>query len=559
MPASFRPASLGTIPRLVADSAIRHADRSALESENGRLSLDFAALGRIALRSARAFLAAGLAPGDRVAIWAPNSPEWIFAALGLQSVGGVLVPLNTRFKGGEAAYILNTSRARILLSVGEFLGTRYFDLLAQEALPHLERRIDLAEATTAATTPPVESWSDFVAAGERVPEAQARERALAVEPDDLADILFTSGTTGRPKGVMCTHAQVLRGYASWTEVVGLRAGDRYLIVNPFFHAFGYKSGWLACILRGATCLPHAVFDVPTVLGRVARDRISMLPGPPALYQSILMHPDRAKFDLSCLRLAVTGAAAIPVELVRRMREELGFETVVTGYGLTEACGIATMCRSTDDPETIATTAGRAIDDVEVRCVDADGNEVARGEAGEVVVRGYNVMQGYFEDEAGTREAIDAEGWLHTGDVGVMDAHGNLRITDRVKDMFIHGGFNCYPAEIESMLFEHPEIGQAAVIGVPDARMGEVGMAFVVPKPGAKSSPESIIAWCRERMANYKVPRRVAIVDALPMNASGKVQKFVLREQAERATRCERSERETTGTKAATKAATKAGA
>jgi len=263
MTASFRPASLGTIPRLVADSAVRHADRSALESEDGRLKLGFAALGDVALRSARAFLAAGLAPGDRVAIWAPNAPEWIFAALGLQSVGGVLVPLNTRFKGGEAAYILNKSRARILLSVGEFLGTRYFDLLAQEALPHLERRIDLAAAGDSAS--PVESWPDFLAAGERVAEAQARERALAVKPDDLADILFTSGTTGRPKGVMCTHEQVLHGYASWTEVVGLRAGDRYLIVNPFFHAFGYKSGWLACILRGATVGDNAIVGTSTVV------------------------------------------------------------------------------------------------------------------------------------------------------------------------------------------------------------------------------------------------------------------------------------------------------
>jgi len=538
MTAAFRPASTGTIPRLVLDSAIRYANDSAIESEDGRERLSFTQLGEAMLRSTRAFVAAGLQPGDRVAIWAPNRVEWILAAIGLQAAGGVLVPLNTRFKGGEAAYILNKSRARILVTVGEFLGTRYLDLLANESLPHLERRIDLAATVSTSASadaspprPAVTAWPDFVAEGERVPPAEARARAEAVRPDDLADILFTSGTTGRPKGVMCTHEQDLRGFESWTEVIGLRRGDRYLVVNPFFHAFGYKSGWLACILRGATCLPHAVFDVPAVLARVAKDRISMLPGPPALYQSILMHPDRTKYDLSCLRLAVTGAAAIPVELVKRMREELGFETVVTGYGLTEASGIVTMCRADDDPETIATTSGRAIDDVEVRCVDPDGKEVPRGQTGEIVLRGYNVMKGYFEDEAQTRETIDPDGWMHTGDIGTMDARGNLRITDRVKDMFINGGFNCYPAEIESMLFEHPEIGQAAVIGIPDERMGEVGMAFVVPRPGKSPSPEAIVAWCREHMANYKVPRRVAIVDALPPNASGKVQKFLLREQA----------------------------
>jgi acyl-CoA synthetase (AMP-forming)/AMP-acid ligase II len=314
-------------------------------------------------------------------------------------------------------------------------------------------------------------------------------------------------------------------------VIGLREGDRYLIVNPFFHAFGYKAGWLSCIMRGATILPHAVFDVNQVFLRVARERISVLPGPPTIYQSFLAHPERDRHDLSSLRLAVTGAAAIPVELVRRMRDELGFETVITGYGLTEASGIVTMCRHDDDPETIATTSGRAIPGVEVLCVDDAGKEVPRGQPGEVVVRGYNVMRGYFEDAAATAETIDAQGWLHTGDIGVMDARGYLKITDRKKDMFIMGGFNCYPAEIESLLFENPEIAQAAVIGIPDERMGEVGMAFVVPRPGSKPTPEGVMAWCREHMANFKVPRRVEIVDALPINAAGKVQKPLLRERA----------------------------
>jgi acyl-CoA synthetase (AMP-forming)/AMP-acid ligase II len=266
---------------------------------------------------------------------------------------------------------------------------------------------------------------------------------------------------------------------------------------------------------------------------VKRDRISVLPGPPTLYQTILSHPDRQSYDLSSLRLAVTGAAVIPVELVRRMREDLAFETVITGYGLTETCGVVTMCRFDDDPETIAKTSGRAIPGVEVRCVDGAGDEVPRGKPGEIVVRGYNVMRGYFDDPAATAETIDADGWLHTGDIGVMDDRGYIRITDRIKDMFIVGGFNCYPAEIENMLREHPEISQVAVVGVPDERMGEVGMAFVVPAPGETPSPEAIIAWCREHMANYKVPRYVERVDALPMNAMGKVTKFVLREHAKK--------------------------
>jgi acyl-CoA synthetase (AMP-forming)/AMP-acid ligase II len=306
-----------------------------------------------------------------------------------------------------------------------------------------------------------------------------------------------------------------------------------MVVNPFFHSFGYKAGWLACLLRGATVLPHLVFDVSAVLARIARERISVLPGPPSLYQSILAHPECACTDLSSLRLAVTGAAAVPVELVHRMRDELGFETVLTAYGLTECCGLVSLCRPEDDAQTISTTSGRAIPGVEVRCIDDKGVEVPRGEPGEVVVRGYNVMQGYFEDPEETAKTIDADGWLHTGDVAVMDERGYLRITDRIKDLYIYSGFNCYPAEIENLMYGSGLFAQVAVVGVPDERMGEVGVAFVVPAPGKDVSSEAAIAWCRANMANYKVPRRVEIVEALPANASGKVLKYELRERASR--------------------------
>ncbi len=513
-----------TIPRLVLAAAERFGDASALEDEDLRLS--FSELAQQSLEATRAFIAAGLEPGDRVGIWAPNIGEWIVAAIGLQSAGGVLVTLNTRMKGNEASYILRKSGARMLCTVGEFLGTDYAAMLEGQDIPSLEKVISL-RGEAAGTT----SWQDFLAAGSAIPLDEARERAMAVEPDDLSDIIFTSGTTGSPKGVMTAHEQNIRSFEAWSEVVGLREDDRYLIVSPFFHSFGYKAGWLACLMRGSTIIPHLVFDVPQILERIGKERISMLPGAPTIYQSILAHPDRDSFDVSCLRLAVMGAAAIPVELVRRMREELGLETVITGYGLTESCGIVSMCRYDDDPETIANTSGRAIPDVEVRCIDTEGKEVPRGEPGEVVVRGYNVMHGYFDDEAETAETIDAEGWLHTGDIAVMDERGYLRITDRIKDMFIVGGFNCYPAEIENLMFDSGWFEQVAVIGVPDERMGEVGMAFVVPAPGHDLTPEGVVAWCRENMANYKVPRVVEVVDALPTNASGKVTKFVLRDRA----------------------------
>jgi len=519
------PLAAATLPRLVQAAAERWAEASAVEDGAQRLS--FAGLAKAGLRATRALLACGVERGDRIAIWAPNQVEWIVAAIGVHAAGAVLVPLNTRFKGAEAGGVLRRSGARLLFTVSEFLGSKYVELLAREELPKLERIVTLRGEAAGATP-----WRDLLALGEKVCEAEARARADAVCPDDLSDLLFTSGTTGRPKGVMTTHAQNLRTFVSWSGIVGLREGDRYLVVNPFFHSFGYKAGWMSALLRGATVLPQAVFDVPAVLERIEKERVSFLPGPPTLYQSILAHPDRTQRDLSSLRLAATGAAVIPVELVRRMRDELGFDSVITAYGLTESCGVVTMCRADDDPETIATTSGRAIPDVEVLCVDESGREVPRGEPGEVIVRGYNVMQGYFDDEEETRKTIDVAGWLHTGDVGVMDARGYLRITDRIKDMFIVGGFNCYPAEIENQIYGLPGVVQVAVVGIPDERLGEVGMAFVVPAPGAGLTPDSVIAYCRENMANYKVPRRVEIVDALPTNASGKIMRFALREGAD---------------------------
>ena len=518
-----------TTPRLARRSAERFGDAAAIV--DGDVTLSFTGLAAAADAAARAFIASGIEPGERVAIQAPNTWEWVVAALGLQSAGAALVPLNTRYKGREAAYILKRSGAKALVTVAGFLGHDYVEMLrgavdVATELPALRDIVVIRGAAPPGTT----GWYDFLGRAEGVTRAESEARALAVSADDLSDVLFTSGTTGHPKGVMCTHGQTLRVFADWSEVVGLRAGDRYLVVNPFFHAFGYKAGWLSCLLQGATVLPHAVFDAGQVLARVSADGATVLPGPPTLYQSFLAHPELDTFDLSTLRLAVTGAAVIPVSLVVAMRERLGFDTVITGYGLTEACGVATMCRFDDDPETIATTSGRALPGMEVQVVDEAGDEVPRGAPGEVVVRGYNVMKGYLDDPEQTAEAIDPEGWLHTGDIGVMDPRGYLRITDRKKDMFIVGGFNAYPAEIETLMLNHPGVAQVAVVGRPDDRLGEVAVAFVVPR--GEVTPAEVVAWCREEMANFKVPREVVLVEALPTNAIGKVTRYVLRERVQ---------------------------
>ncbi len=515
-----------TIPRVLARAAQLFGEAPALIEEARPLS--FRELEHQALGASAAFMSAGILPGDRVSIWAPNSSAWVVAALGALGAGAVLVPLNTRLKGREAAFILRRSRARLLVTVGEFLGTHYAQLLAPEPLPHLERIVMLGEDAQPGPTP-TQTWSDFQAAGLKVATASVRAAHARVAPADVADILFTSGTTGEPKGVLSSHEQDVRVFRTWSEVVGIRRGDRYLGVNPFFHSFGYKAGWLACLLQGATLYPLAVFEAGRALDCIERERISVLPGPPTLYQSLLAHESLARRDLSSLRLAVTGAASVPPVLITRMRQELKFQSVLTAYGLTESTGVVTVCPHDADDETVATRCGVPIPGVEVRCADAGGLSVPAGEPGEVLVRGYNVMRGYFEDARASAEAIDADGWLHTGDVGVLDERGYLRITDRMKDVFIVGGFNCYPAEIEKLLCEHPAIAQVAVIGVPDERLGEVGKAFVVLRPGAQVSPQGLLAWARENMANYKVPRNVEIVGQLPVNAAGKVQKFALRE------------------------------
>ncbi|KOU77642.1 fatty acid--CoA ligase [Streptomyces sp. MMG1533] len=523
----------GSIPGLVGSAAERYADVEAVV--DGRTRISYGELGARVERAAAACIANGVSPGDRVGIWAPNTVDWIVSALGAVSAGAVLVPLNTRFKGTEAADVLQRSGARMLFVTGTFLGTSYVASLRRAAgegagsgplpgLPALEQVVVLSDDAPA----DFRTWKDFLASGDAVGDAEVRARASAIPGSAPSDIVYTSGTTGRPKGAVISHAQTLRAYEVWSDLAGLRQGDRYLIVNPFFHTFGYKAGVVACLMRGATMIPQPVFNVDTVLANIAAERVSVLPGPPTLHQSLLDHPAREAHDLSALRLVVTGAAVVPLRLVERLRGELGVDTVLTAYGLSEASGIVTMCRRGDDPSVIASTSGRTIPGAQVRVVDADGRAVGPGVPGEVLVRGFNVMRGYYEDEAATAEVVGPDGWLRTGDVGVLDGAGNLRITDRLKDMFIVGGFNAYPAEIEQLLGLHPDVADVAVIGVPDPRLGEVGKAYVVRRPGSVTTADDLIAWARREMANYKVPRSVEFLGELPRNAGGKVVKGELR-------------------------------
>ena len=549
-----------TIPAALAGAAREFGDAPAL-AEPGGLRLSYRELHEQVTVVARALIAEGVAPGDAVAIWSPNTHHWVLGALGALYAGATLVPVNTRFTGPEALDVICRSRARALIVAGPFLGADRLAMLRAAAAqakpaviqsgpppgppgihngpspPRLPGRLDLVvrvpvEAAPAAGEPAdgVTDWADLGQRAAAVPPERAQERAAAVRPDDVSDILFTSGTTGRSKGAMSAHRQSLAVARAWAECGGLTCGDRYLVVNPFFHSFGFKAGILACLVTGAAVVPQPVYDAEEAMRLVEAERITVFPGAPTIYQTILDHPGRPSRDLSSLRLAVTGAATVPVALVERMRRELSFDTVLTAYGLTEAV-VATMCRPGDDPDTVARTSGRAAAGFEIRVAGPDGSALRPGEAGEILLRGPNVMLGYLDDPAATRAAVDAEGWLHTGDVGRLDARGYLTITDRLKDMYICGGFNVYPAEVEQVLARLDGIAESAVIGVPDARLGEVGKAFVVLRPGHDLAEPDVLAWCRERLANYKVPRTVEFRAGLPRNPAGKPLKRVLREES----------------------------
>jgi acyl-CoA synthetase (AMP-forming)/AMP-acid ligase II len=509
-----------TIPGVLAQAAAR--DPNGVAVVDGLRRVTFAELDTLAMRAAAGFIGLGVAPGDRIAIWAPNGVDWMVAALGAQISGAVIIPLNTRFKGEEARYILERGRAKVLVAAARFLGVDYAQMVAGYDLPHLHHvvRQDTAEAA-------VGEWEALLGSGSEADHALAVARRAALSPDDVSDIMFTSGTTGHPKGAVTTHAQNVQVYEVWGRAAGLKQGDRYLVLWPFFHCSGYKSGWLASLIYGASVYPVATLDLEPLLGLVEAEAITVLPGPPTLFQTLLGAPDASRRALGTVRVSVTGASSVAPSLIARMRLDLGIPIVLTAYGLTETCGTATVSDPDDDPETVANTVGRAMPGVEIRVVDEAGREVATGGAGEVLIRGFNVMRGFDGSPEETAKAIDAEGWLRTGDVGVLDARGYLRITDRLKDIYISGGFNCYPAEIEKILSGHPAVAQVAVIGVPDERLGEVGKAFILPRPGGDVSPDEVIAWSRANMANFKVPRYVEVVDALPTNATGKVQKFRL--------------------------------
>jgi len=461
---------------------------------------------------ARALLAR-FSPGERVAVWAPNLPEWVLLEFGAALAGVVLVTVNPAYQRHELAYVLGQSGASGVVLVREWRGNPMLASLeaARGELPQL-RDVVLFE-----------EWDAFLESGAPVPLPD-------VGPDDPAQIQYTSGTTGFPKGALLRHGSLTDNAALYAIEAEIGPGDVYVNPMPMFHTAGCVMGALGSLHARATHVPVLAFDPGFVLELIEREGGTALLGVPTMQIALLEHPDVAKRDLSTLRSAVSGGSLVPAELVRRIEATFGVRFCIV-YGTTECSPLVTMTRFADTPEDKATTIGRAIPQTEVKIVDPfTGEIVPPGTVGELCARGYMVMHGYFENPSATEEAIDADGWYHTGDLASMDERGYCRIEGRLKDMIIRGGENIYPREIEDVLFAHPGVGDVAVVGIPDERWGEQVAAFVRPAGFNTLSADELSAFVRKRLAAYKVPRSWFFVDAFPLTGSGKVQKFVLREQ-----------------------------
>ncbi len=516
-----RPHSLGrahpeTIPGVLEAVAARRGPAPALD--DGHVHLTYSEL-LARVRQTAACVGEVVGPGERVALWGPNTVDWAVAALAVHFAGGAVVPVNTRYTGPEVDDMVTRSQCRLIFAAHEFLGRglagearELFDPVPVVGLgPGAERG--------------VVALADFLAGGAPGPPLDRRLDQLS--PDGVSHVQFTSGTTGRPKGAMLRHRAMVRTTAEWARIVGLRSDDRYPIVAPFSHVGGHKTGLLACLTAGALALPMPTLDVERLAAMIWAGQISILQGPPTMFANLISRFDEARPAPGTVRVAVTGAAVVPPSLVRDIASVLGVGQVLTAYGLTETTGVCTITSRSDGAATVAETSGRPIPGVELKIVDPAGGEAPTGQAGQILVRGDSVMAGYLDDPVATAEAV-RDGWLHTGDVGWLGDDGCLRIVDRLKDMVIVGGLNAYPAEIERVLVECPGVEQAAVVGIPDDRLGEVPVAFVVATVGVTA--ERLDAFCRGRLANYKRPHSYRFVAQLPVNSAGKVVKSDLRRQ-----------------------------
>jgi len=520
-----------TLSRVLSESVAAFPNRNVLVAADQRIT--YRGLNQQVDRLARGLIALGVAKGDKVGIWMPNVPEWIVAYFAIARIGAVVVPMNTRYKSHEVQYILENSEATTLFMVDQFVGINYLAMIAEihSNLPNLKHIISVGEKSTN-----MHWFGDIVALGaSHLDDDELTMREATISPEDNVFILYTSGTTGNPKGAMLSHHNMAENAKQVTKVLHTTEEDVFLLPVPFFHCFGCVLGVLGAISWGASMVPMPVFKAKRALELVGKERATVLYGVPTMFVLELEEHRKGKgngspYDVSSLRTGIMAGAPCPVEVMRGAMEELGCNVSIA-YGLTEASPVITMTRFDDSLERRVETVGRALSGIEVKIVDDDHNSLSPGEMGELACRGYNVMLGYYKMPEMTAEVIDEEGWLYSGDLAIMDEKGYVKIVGRKKDMLITGGFNVYPAEIEEYLFTHPKVQNVSVVGVPDDVMGEVAIAYIIPRDGVTIDSQDIVDFCAGKIANFKVPRYVEIVEQFSMTQSGKVQKFRLREKA----------------------------
>ena len=522
-----------TIGVALQKMVVAQPDVEALVSRHQGVRLSYAELGTEVERVARGLLAVGIEIGDRVGIWAPTCAEWTLLQFACARIGAILVNVNPAYRPNELAYALRHSGVRLLVTARSFRTSDYLAMLAgvRAELPQLEMVVTI-DGEAAGGGKDLE-WPAMVELGNGIPAEQVGYRELQLDTDDPINIQYTSGTTGNPKGATLTHHNILNNAQAMARNMGYRAIDRVCIPVPLYHCFGMGIGNLGCIASGSTMVyPAAGFDPLATLEALAEEQCTAVYGVPTMFIAMLEHPRFAEFDTSSLRTGIMAGAPCPVEVMKRVVDEMHAHEICIGYGMTETAPVSFVTRREDDIERRVSTVGTVLPNVEGKVVDpASGHTVPVGTPGEVCTRGYLVMRGYWDDPEATDEAIDEAGWMHTGDLGVMDAAGYLNIVGRIKDMVIRGGENLYPREIEELLFQHPAVASVQVIGVPDARMGEELMAWIVLRDGAQVTDDELRAFCRERVAHFKVPRYFKVTTDFPMTVTGKVQKFKMREMA----------------------------
>lgn len=506
-------------------TAARYPDEEALVVPYQGVRLTYAGFDAEVDRVARGLVALGLEKGDRIGIWSPNNSEWVLVQYATARLGAILVNINPAYRTSELEYALNQSGCRYLISAPEFLTSDYRKMVAEvsPSVPSLERVLFLES----------EDWEQLLSSAETVSQETLDGIAARLDPGDPINIQYTSGTTGFPKGATLSHLNILNNGFFVGEMCRYTSADRVCIPVPFYHCFGMVLGNLACTTHGATIVvPGPRFLPEPVLQTVSEERCTSLYGVPTMFIAALEHPDVANYDLSSLRTGIMAGSPCPVEVMKRVISDFNMTDVTIAYGMTETSPVSTQTGPDDDIDRRVSTVGKIHPHVEVKIVDPEtGGTAERGESGELCTRGYSVMIGYWNDPERTAEAIDGDGWMHTGDLATMDEAGYVNIVGRIKDMIIRGGENVYPREIEEFLYTHPDIVDAQVIGVPDVKYGEEIMAWVTLREGAELTEDELKAFCKGKIAHFKIPRYVRFVPEFPMTVTGKVQKFKMREMA----------------------------